>query len=87
MFATDVLDAGDLAGLSRDFDVSPSPRRPPSIWVVCARRRCRRVRLGPCRTGSGDHVPIRAASLLLVPPTLGVALAPTFDALLVCRLL
>ena len=42
---------------------------------------------GPVSDRIGRPRSIRLASLLLVPPTIGVALAPTFEALLVCRTL
>ena len=86
MFATMYSTQAILPELSRDFDVSPS-RAGLSISVVVLAVAVGGFAWGPVSDRIGRPRAIRAASLLLVPPTLGVALAPTFDALLVCRLL
>ena len=86
MFATMYSTQAILPELSRDFGVSPSRAGLTVSCVVLA------VALGgfvwgPVSDRIGRPRSIRLASLLLVPPTIGVALAPTFEALLVCRTL
>jgi YNFM family putative membrane transporter len=86
MFATMYSTQAILPELSRDFDVSPSHAGLSVSLVVGA------VALGgwvwgPVSDRIGRTRAIRLASLLLVPPTLGVALAPGFELLLACRVL
>ncbi len=84
MFATMYSTQAILPELSRDFGVSPS-RAGLSISVVVLSVAVGGFVWGPVSDRIGRPRAIRTASLLLVPPTIGVALAPGFEALLVCR--
>jgi YNFM family putative membrane transporter len=86
MFATMYSTQAILPELSRDFEVSPS-RAGLSISVVVLAVAIGGFAWGPFSDRIGRPRAIRLASLLLVPPTIGVAVAPGFDALLVCRAL
>ena len=86
MFATMYSTQAILPELSRDFDVSPS-RAGLSISVVVLAVAVGGFVWGPVSDRVGRPRAIRTASLLLVVPTVGVALAPGFEALLVCRTL
>jgi YNFM family putative membrane transporter len=86
MFATMYSTQAILPELSRDFRVSPS-RAGLSISVVVLAVAIGGFAWGPFSDRIGRPRAIRLASLLLVPPTIGVAVAPGFDALLVCRAL
>ena len=86
MFATMYSTQAILPELSRDFDVSPS-RAGLSISVVVLAVASAGSSGGPSPIGSVVRARSALASLLLVPPTIGVALAPGFEALLVCRTL
>ena len=86
MFATMYSTQAILPELSRDFDVSPA-RAGLSISVVVLAVAIGGFVWGPVSDRIGRPRAIRAASLLLVVPTIGVALAPGFEALLVCRTL
>jgi len=86
MFATMYSTQAILPELSRDFGISPS-RAGLSISVVVLAVAVGGFVWGPVSDRIGRPRAIRAASLLLVPPTIGVALAPGFEALLVCRTL
>ncbi len=86
MFATMYSTQAILPELSRDFAVSPS-RAGLTISVVVLAVAVGGFVWGPVSDRIGRPRSIRLASLLLVPPTIGVALAPTFEALLVCRTL
>ncbi len=84
MFATMYSTQAILPELSREFDVGAAEAGlTVSVVVLC-------VALGgwvwgPVSDRIGRIRTMRLASLLLVPPTIGVALAPTFGLLLVCR--
>jgi YNFM family putative membrane transporter len=86
MFATMYSTQAILPELSRDFGVSPS-RAGLSISVVVLAVAIGGFAWGPVSDRIGRPRAIRMASLLLVPPTIGVAVAPGFEALLVCRTL
>ena len=86
MFATMYSTQAILPELSRDFDVSPS-RAGLTISVVVLAVAIGGFVWGPVSDRIGRPRAIRAASLLLVLPTIGVALAPGLEALLVCRTL
>jgi len=86
MFATMYSTQAILPELSRDFDVSPS-RAGLSISVVVLAVAVGGFVWGPVSDRIGRPRTFRLASLLLVPPTIGVALAPGFAALLACRTL
>ncbi len=86
MFATMYSTQAILPELSRDFGVSPS-RAGLSISVVVLAVAVGGFVWGPVSDRIGRPRAIRAASVLLVVPTIGVALAPGFEALLVCRAL
>jgi MFS transporter, YNFM family, putative membrane transport protein len=86
MFATMYSTQAILPELSRDFGVSPS-RAGLSISVVVLAVAAGGFVWGPVSDRIGRPRAIRMASLLLVPPTVGVALAPGFEALLACRTL
>ena len=86
MFATMYSTQAILPELSREFGVSPS-RAGLSISVVVLAVAVGGFVWGPVSDRIGRPRAIRMASLLLVPPTIGVALAPGFEALLVCRAL
>jgi MFS transporter, YNFM family, putative membrane transport protein len=86
MFATMYSTQAILPELSRDFDVIPS-RAGLSISVVVLAVAVGGFAWGPVSDRIGRPRTIRLASVLLVPPTIGVALAPGFAALLVFRTL
>ncbi len=86
MFATMYSTQAILPELSRDFDVSPA-RAGLTISVVVLAVAVGGFVWGPVSDRIGRPRAIRMASLLLVLPTIGVALAPGFEALLVCRTL
>ena len=86
MFATMYSTQAILPELSRDFGVSPS-RAGLSISVVVLAVAIGGFVWGPVSDRIGRPRAIRMASLLLVPPTIGVALAPGFEALLAFRTL
>ena len=78
MFATMYSTQAILPELSRDFGVSPS-RAGLSISVVVLAVAVGGFVWGPVSDRIGRPRAIRMASLLLVPPTIGVALAPGFE--------
>lgn len=86
MFATMYSTQAILPELSRDFGVSPS-RAGLSISVVVIAVAIGGFAWGPVSDRIGRPRTFRLASLLLVPPTIGVALAPGFETLLACRTL
>ncbi len=86
MFATMYSTQAILPELSREFDVSPS-RAGLSISVVVLAVAIGGFVWGPVSDRIGRPRAIRMASLLLVLPSIGVALAPGFAALLICRTL
>jgi YNFM family putative membrane transporter len=86
MFATMYSTQAILPELSRDFGVSPS-QAGLSISVVVVAVAVGGFAWGPLSDRIGRPRAIRLASVLLVPPTIGVALAPGFPALLACRTL
>jgi YNFM family putative membrane transporter len=86
MFATMYSTQAILPELSRTFEVSPATAG-LSVSVVVAAVALGGWVWGPLSDRTGRPRAIRLASWLLVPPTLGVALAPGFEALLVCRAL
>lgn len=86
MFATMYSTQAILPELSRDFEITPS-RAGLSISVVVLAVAIGGFAWGPVSDRIGRPRAIRLASLLLVAPTLGVALAPGFEVLLVLRAL
>lgn len=86
MFATMYSTQAILPELSRTYGVSPS-RAGLSISVVVLAVALGAWVWGPVSDRVGRTRAIRLASWLLVLPTLGVALAPTFELLLACRVL
>lgn len=86
MFATMYSTQAILPELSRDFGISPS-RAGLSISVVVLAVAIGGFVWGPVSDRIGRPRAIRMASILLVLPTIGVALAPSFEALLVFRTL
>jgi YNFM family putative membrane transporter len=86
MFATMYSTQAILPELSREFDISPS-QAGLSISVVVIAVAVGGFAWGPLSDRIGRPRAIRLASLLLVPPTIGVALAPGFGALLFFRTL
>ncbi len=84
MFATMYSTQAILPELSREYDVSPS-RAGLSISVVVLAVAVGGFVWGPVSDRIGRPRAFRLSSLLLVPPTIGVALAPGFDWLLVFR--
>ena len=86
MFATMYSTQAILPELSSDFDVSPS-RAGLSVSVVVLAVALGGWVWGPVSDRIGRTRAIRLASLLLVAPTIGVAIAPTFAVLLACRAL
>lgn len=84
MFATMYSTQAILPELSRDFGVSPS-RAGLTVSVVVASVAAGAWVWGPVSDRVGRTSAIRLASWLLVPPTLGVALAPGFGLLLAFR--
>jgi YNFM family putative membrane transporter len=86
MFATMYSTQAILPELSSDFGVSPS-RAGLSVSLVVLAVALGGWVWGPVSDRIGRTRAIRLASLLLVAPTLGVAIAPTFPVLLGCRAL
>ena len=86
MFAAMYSTQAILPELSRDFDVSPS-RAGLSVSVVVLAVAAGAWAWGPISDRVGRPRAIRAAARLLLPPTLAVARAPTFELLLVFRVL
>ena len=86
MFATMYSTQAILPELSSDFGVSPS-RAGLSVSVVVLAVALGGWVWGPVSDRIGRTRAIRVASLLLVAPTIGVAIAPTFAVLLACRAL
>ena len=86
MFASMYSTQAILPELSRDFDVSPS-RAGLTVSVVVLAVAVGAWLWGPVSDRIGRPRAIRAAAWLLVAPSLGVALAPTFELLLACRVL
>jgi YNFM family putative membrane transporter len=86
MFAATYSTQAILPELSREFGVSPS-RAGLTVSVVILAVATGGYLWGPLSDRIGRPRAIRLASLLLVPPTIAVALAPTFPVLLGCRLL
>ncbi len=84
MFATMYSTQAILPELSRDLGVSPS-RAGLTVSVVVASVAVGAWVWGPVSDRVGRTRAIRLASWLLVPPTVGVALAPGFGLLLVFR--
>ncbi len=82
MYSTQAI----LPELSRDFGVSPS-RAGLTVSVVVLAVAGGAWAWGPVSDRVGRPRAMRAAAWLLVLPTLGVALAPTFELLLACRVL
>ncbi len=86
MFATMYSTQAILPELSREFDIGPS-RAGLSVSTAVLAVALGAWLWGPLSDRIGRPRAIRLASWLLVAPTLGVALAPTFSLLLVCRAL
>lgn len=86
MFATMYSTQAILPELSREFGVSPS-RAGLTVSVVVLAVAVGGFAWGPLSDRIGRPRAIRLASMLLVLPTIGVAVAPTFAALLVFRTL
>ena len=86
MFASMYSTQAILPELSREFDVSPS-RAGLTVSVVVLAVAVGAWLWGPVSDRIGRPRAIRAAAWLLVAPSLGVALAPTFELLLACRVL
>ena len=86
MFATMYSTQAILPELSREFDIGPS-QAGLSVSTAVLALALGAWLWGPLSDRIGRPRAIRLASWLLVAPTLGVALAPTFSLLLVCRAL
>jgi YNFM family putative membrane transporter len=86
MFATMYSTQAILPELARDLDVSPS-RAGLTVSVVVVAVAAGAWAWGPISDRVGRPRAIRAAAWLLVAPSVGVALAPTFELLLACRAL
>jgi YNFM family putative membrane transporter len=86
MFATMYSTQAILPELSREFDVSPS-RAGLSVSVVVVAVALGGWAWGPVSDRIGRARAMRLASWLLVPPTVCIALAPSFPVLLVLRAL
>ncbi len=84
MFAVMYSTQAILPELSREFDVSPS-RAGLSVSSVVVAVAVGAWVWGPVSDRIGRPRAIRLAGLLVVTPTIGVAAAPTFESLLVCR--
>ena len=82
MYSTQAI----LPELSREFDIAPS-QAGLSVSMAVLALAVGAWLWGPLSDRIGRPRAIRLASWLLVAPTLGVALAPTFSLLLVCRAL
>jgi MFS transporter, YNFM family, putative membrane transport protein len=86
MFAVTYSTQAILPEVGRTFDVSPAEAG-LSISVVVLALACGAWIWGPFSDRVGRKRSIVLASALLVPPTIGAALAPTFALLLVFRML
>ncbi|MEI7759435.1 MAG: MFS transporter [Thermoleophilia bacterium] len=86
MFAVMYSTQAILPELSDDFDISPS-RAGLSVSFLIVAVALGGFAWGPLSDRIGRPRAIRLASLLIVPPTVAVALAPSFDVLLACRIL
>ena len=86
MFAAMYSTQAILPELSRTFDVTPS-QAGLTVSLVVVSVAIAGFAWGPFSDRIGRPRAIRYASLMLVPPTIGVALAPSFDILLACRVL
>jgi YNFM family putative membrane transporter len=86
MFAVMYSTQAILPELSDDFGVSPS-QAGLTVSVVVLSVATGGYLWGPLSDRIGRPRAIRLASVLLVPPTVAVALAPTFGVLVGCRLL
>src|SRR3954451_19389441 len=86
MFATMYSTQAILPEISDEFDVSPS-RAGLTISAVIATIAIAAWFWGPLSDRIGRPRAIRLASWLIVLPTIGVAVAPTFPVLLGCRAL
>src|SRR2546423_9616964 len=86
MFAVTYSTQAILPDLGRSFDVSPA-KAGLSISVVVLALACGAWIWGPFSDHYGRKRSIVLASVLLVPPTIGAAVAPTFALLLVFRTL
>jgi MFS family permease len=86
MFAAMYSTQAILPELSRDFGVSAS-RAGLTVSAVVLAVAVGAWAWGPISDRIGRPRAIRTAAWLLVPPSLGVALAPTFELLLACRVL
>lgn len=86
MFATMYSTQAILPELARDLDVSPS-RAGLTVSVVVVAVATGAWAWGPISDRVGRPRAIRAAAWLLVAPSVGVALAPTFELLLAFRAL
>ena len=86
MFATMYATQAILPELARDFDVSPAEAGLTVSAVVVAIAAGVWV-WGPLSDRIGRRRSLLAASMLLVAPTIGAALAPTFAVLVACRAL
>jgi MFS transporter, YNFM family, putative membrane transport protein len=84
MFATMYSTQAILPELSREFEIGPS-RAGLSVSSAVFALALGAWLWGPLSDRIGRPRAIRLASWLLVAPTLGVALAPTFPLLLLCR--
>jgi YNFM family putative membrane transporter len=86
MFATMYSTQAILPELARDLDVTPS-RAGLTVSVVVVAVAAGAWAWGPISDRVGRPRAIRAAAWLLVAPSVGVALAPTFELLLAFRAL
>ena len=86
MFAVTYSTQAILPDLSRTFGVTPS-QAGLSVSVVVLALACGAWVWGPFSDRYGRKRSIVLASALLVAPTIGAALAPTFAVLLLCRTL
>lgn len=86
MFAAMYSTQAILPELSRSFDVTPA-QAGLTVSVVVVSVATGGYLWGPLSDRIGRPRAIRLSSVLLVPPTIAVALAPTFPVLLGCRLL
>ncbi len=86
MFAAMYSTQAILPELSDDFDVTPA-QAGLTVSIVVLAVATGGYLWGPLSDRIGRPRAIRLASLLLIPPTIAVALAPSFDLLLGCRLL
>jgi YNFM family putative membrane transporter len=86
MFAVTYSTQAILPELGRAFEVSPA-QAGLTVSVVVLALACGAWVWGPLSDRYGRKRSIVLASALLVPPTVGVALAPSFSFLLACRAL